>query len=408
MQLKFLLFWALYLSCAAVVSGPVGAQDFSTVAQYADRAVGRVLVFYPNGEGTGSGFVFGRRNDALLFMTNHHVVAGSSGLLVVFLQDDQRYIYEAQIVHVSRQSDMAVLSLRPDRENPGNGFHDFAQLEISTRKMAKGEDVAALGFPGFADFTNEEGLSNAAYFTSTLTRGSVSKVSYGQLGEQEIKREIVQHTAAINPGNSGGPLLDSCGRVAGLNTAGPSSSNAQGTFWASSGPAIAQYLSMQNIDFAASSSGCSSGLNVQMIFVIVGAAGIAGLFAGGVILAYRSSPRNQSRKGGKPFQAGNKQGMARVVLTARIGGESQPLTAQHLADGVTVGRDSNCTLVVESQNLSRQHARLKILDRKLLIEDLGSSNGTFVAGERLRPGLVRQINSATDIRLADLHLKLSR
>jgi DNA-binding NtrC family response regulator len=60
------------------------------------------------------------------------------------------------------------------------------------------------------------------------------------------------------------------------------------------------------------------------------------------------------------------------------------------AGEVVIGRDAGCDVRVDDPSLSRRHARLRIAER-ITIEDLGSSNGTFVAGQRLEPGAPRPI-----------------
>jgi len=60
------------------------------------------------------------------------------------------------------------------------------------------------------------------------------------------------------------------------------------------------------------------------------------------------------------------------------------------AGAIVVGRDAGCNVRIDDPSLSRRHVRLQIADR-ITIEDLGSSNGTFVAGRRLKPGVPRPL-----------------
>ena len=60
------------------------------------------------------------------------------------------------------------------------------------------------------------------------------------------------------------------------------------------------------------------------------------------------------------------------------------------AGAIVVGRDAGCDVRIDDPSLSRRHVRLQIADR-ITIEDLGSSNGTFVAGRRLKPGVPRSL-----------------
>jgi len=73
-------------------------------------------------------------------------------------------------------------------------------------------------------------------------------------------------------------------------------------------------------------------------------------------------------------------------LAVRLGGELLPL---HAGENI-IGRDPKAAIVIDSPDVSRHHARLLVSDDAVTLEDLGSKNGTFVAGKRLTtPTLVR-------------------
>ena len=73
-----------------------------------------------------------------------------------------------------------------------------------------------------------------------------------------------------------------------------------------------------------------------------------------------------------------------------IGGGVVATHALPAAGEVVIGRDAGCDVRIDDRSLSRRHAVLRIAER-ITIEDLGSSNGTFVAGQRLEPGAPRPI-----------------
>jgi 2-alkenal reductase len=144
--------------------------------------------------GAGSGFVW----DAVgHIVTNNHVVEGASSVSV---QLDAGDAIEARVIGASPEYDLAVVKLvRLPRGLRPIGLGASGELRI-------GQAVYAIG--------NPFGLQR------TLTHGIVSALerelptSYGR----EIAG-VIQTDAAINPGNSGGPLLDSAGRLVGVNTA---------------------------------------------------------------------------------------------------------------------------------------------------------------------------------------------
>ncbi|HEO97967.1 MAG: trypsin-like peptidase domain-containing protein [Campylobacterales bacterium] len=144
--------------------------------------------------GTGSGFVWDRHGHII---TNYHVLQGASEIRIHL--SDQR-TFSAVLVGASPDHDIAVLRIPMVSNMP-------APLPIGTSSDLKvGQMMYAIGNPFGLD--------------QTLTTGVVSALNrslYNDNGSQ-IKG-LIQTDAAINPGNSGGPLLDSAGRLVGINTA---------------------------------------------------------------------------------------------------------------------------------------------------------------------------------------------
>lgn len=144
--------------------------------------------------GTGSGFFWDEKGH---IVTNLHVVSGAAGA-DVRLADGRDY--PAKLVGVSEAHDIAVLKIDIPSNRP-------APLPIGTsRDLLVGQKVFAIGNPFGLDWT--------------LTTGIVSALDRSLTGEDGVLiQHLVQTDAAINPGNSGGPLLDSAGRLIGINTA---------------------------------------------------------------------------------------------------------------------------------------------------------------------------------------------
>lgn len=145
-------------------------------------------------EGTGSGFVFDKEGH---IVTNFHVVQQAQTLQVAL---ESGLSVPARVVGVDPLSDLAVLQVAvpPDQLVPVT-LGDSEHLRVGQRVLAVG---------------NPFGLER------TLTAGVVSAVGRNlNTGEGRVLGNVVQTDAAINPGNSGGPLLDSRGRVIGVNTA---------------------------------------------------------------------------------------------------------------------------------------------------------------------------------------------
>jgi len=154
-------------------------------------------------QGAGSGFVWDRQGH---IVTNFHVIQNASSLVVTLADQSD---WKATVVGVEPDKDLAVLRIgAPDAKLP-------PILVGTSRDLKVGQKVFAIGNPFGLD--------------ETLTTGIVSAL--GRTIESVTGRKIqnvVQTDAAINPGNSGGPLLDSAGRLIGVNTqiASPSGASA--------------------------------------------------------------------------------------------------------------------------------------------------------------------------------------
>ena len=145
-------------------------------------------------KGTGSGFVWDERG---LIVTNFHVIQGAS-VARVTLSDQSEW--NAKLVGAFADRDLAVLRIDAPREK-------LRAIAIgSSRDLVVGQRVYAIGNPFGLD--------------QTLTVGIISALNREiQSINQRTIRGVIQTDAAINPGNSGGPLLDSAGRLIGVNTA---------------------------------------------------------------------------------------------------------------------------------------------------------------------------------------------
>ncbi len=146
------------------------------------------------GIATGSGFVIDTEGHLL---TNNHVVEGASKIEVKLGSSEKSY--PAKVVGADPSTDIALLKV----EVPSNQLHplqlgDSSQVEV-------GDPVVAIGNPFGLDRTVTSGIVSALQRQIEAPAGfSIS--------------HVIQTDAAINPGNSGGPLINSEGRVIGINS----------------------------------------------------------------------------------------------------------------------------------------------------------------------------------------------
>ena len=153
--------------------------------------------------GTGTGFVW---DNAGHIVTNFHVIQGANGAKVTLADQST---YDASLVGAFPDRDLAVLRIEAPKEK-------LPPIALgSSRDLQVGQRVYAIGNPIGLDQTPTTGI------VSALGREIESF-------NQRTIRGVIQTDAAINPGNSGGPLLDSAGRLIGVNTqiASPSGASA--------------------------------------------------------------------------------------------------------------------------------------------------------------------------------------
>lgn len=152
------------------------------------------LNVYEIPQGTGSGFVWDKEGR---IVTNFHVI-GDASRVEVTLGDGS--VYKGIMVGSAPDKDIAVLQIAapPEKLNP-IPLGDSGSLQV-------GQKVFAIGNPFGLDHTITSGIVSALDREITAVTGRTIQ-------------GVIQTDAAINPGNSGGPLLDSAGRLIGVNTA---------------------------------------------------------------------------------------------------------------------------------------------------------------------------------------------
>jgi len=157
------------------------SDDFSGIIETAVKGV----VSIQTDVSQGTGFLV---NEEGYIITNAHVLVGASFVKSIDYSKETRF---SQLVGFDSELDLALLKI-------GGEDHDFLRFE---RKVVLGEKVVAIGNPLGLSFSVTEGIVSAMDRPANANNDA----------------EYIQTDAALNPGNSGGPLINTEGRVVGIN-----------------------------------------------------------------------------------------------------------------------------------------------------------------------------------------------
>lgn len=428
------------MRCFTIAAIVVGSAlvAWGTAAAQAGAAVDRVeasVVRVVGSDGAGSGSVVAPGR----VLTNSHVADGQRTLAVVSAASGGRR--PARVVWSSAELDLAVLAV--------DGL-TLPPVTLGTMALRARERVWALGYPGIADR-----ISRAHDVTST---GGVIGRLHTAPWRSGRALDIIQHDAAINPGSSGGPLVNDCGAVIGVNTAG--FSTAQGTYMASRITEAARELTRIGIAFDATDRPCetaaagaaaapaagdgaaaaaaarAAAAAERALWVVVGLGAVA---VPALLLALRKPRREIVRvveqassrlwrrdrvgapgagrgRGAPDVASGRPPGVpdrppdAPVVLVLAGAAGEIPVRDVGLArrdGGCVIGRyEPLADVVIDDPTVSSRHARVIRDGRGFHVEDLNSSNGSRVNGAALDPFVPRAVMPGDAVQFGDLRLSV--
>lgn len=470
-MVKKLFLAGLLLFCAgAGTTGPSWAFDIKKVDDSVVR-VQRALREASSGKlrgfGHGSGFVIAPE----YVVTNHHVIDtsnqkipdGSSFLLVIPDGDwNAEKLRPAEIVWQSKPLDLAILRVK--------GLTRPA-VEVSSvmpeESPGKGETVYAIGFPGAAD----RAMKGKAMLVTTQTKGIVGKVADAS-GPGGALRPVIQHSAQVNPGNSGGPLFNECHQVVGVNTFVATSifnivRDKEGNTRAVGAAVAGHFYSPHSINLvkALKAEPALARIPVRITdsvcvpetpggipvwtYIVIAVFAILAMTALGLAMFRKNTTREivkvvesysawVRRKGSRsgPGDATMKPGAPPAVAAATATatqtqtepgwvlsgfdaeghvirlfvGEAELRTATEGPDGgLIIGRSkSQAAKIIGDGSVSRRHARVKLVDGDLAVEDLDSAFGTVIEGAKLTPNKPVTIESGSKISFGQVTLEVSR
>lgn len=184
-------------------------RDWTTVSKASRASVVAIQVKGMSGSGQGSGVVYDTSGH---IVTNHHVIdSARSGGKIQVAAHDGRVFTDVTIVGSDAHSDLAVLKI-------ADSSFDLKPMPLGDSEAVKpGQPVMAIGNPMGLSDTVTTGIVSAVN-RPVITRQRGKETIFGEAETIRQVTNAIQTDAAINPGNSGGALVDTNGKLIGINS----------------------------------------------------------------------------------------------------------------------------------------------------------------------------------------------
>ena len=237
---------ALLLALFALTLPTRAADDISAASRSVVRVVTVAMV---DGEVVGFGHGSGIAISPTRIVTNAHVVESAvqypNNVALGVVPSEGQKSFAAKLIAIDKARDLALLEITEAR---------LPAAAVYTGPLESGADVVALGYPGNVDLATARSANDyITPRTPTRSEGNLSNT-------QSVDGVAMQiHTAKISRGNSGGPLVDACGRIAGINTAITRADDGDSPFaFAISARELTRFLADANQQYASVGTPCLS------------------------------------------------------------------------------------------------------------------------------------------------------
>ena len=314
------------------------------------------------------------------YITNYHVISetlkGKLSAIAVKSLLPKKELYPVKVVWYSQEKDLALLKI----ENL-----NFPPLKFYKNSLIEGAlNVNSIGFPAIADRGN---YNNKNFTAPKISTGTVASIPFkGRLSDQSMAETyIIQHDATINGGNSGGPLVDDCGRVVGVNVQ-TATGGSQGIHYAIAIDEVKEILDDQGIIYEEDIKTCSVENTMKNILSIVGLI-LLGIFIW-IFIKINKNSKNTAPTSSFMMQKVSeymKLKKETITSTAKLYAQDKELPSIVLSEDETlnIGQNKSNDISIENKFISSKHLSISLKNTQVFVEDLGSTNGTYIDGKKL-------------------------
>ncbi|MBE6414772.1 MAG: FHA domain-containing protein [Verrucomicrobiaceae bacterium] len=290
--------------------------------------------------------------------------------------------------------------------------NEYKRLEAILAKMISRELNRILSQKQFP-IKSLSGLDD--YAIPAIQKGNIESIkkvtNWGMDGSADMN--VIQHNVSIRHGNSGGPLFNENGEIVGVNTAGYAAGNeTQGLSLSSCAAEVMEYLDSNNVDYTRGNSILSS-IEDYLVLIIVIVVGIGGVIFIVIYFAFFNKNKdvkpivvyssttsqeyinNSSNLKDIKFELVDRTGkLLKYRVTARM--------MQKYGKVISVGRGSMAFVKIPNTSISNLHCSIIMDNEYLSIRDEKSTNGTYVDGIKLQPGVIMKISPHNRITIGEL------
>ena len=302
---------------------------------------------------TGSSFPIAKD----IFVTNFHVIEESkfskeySTKALIAVSNGMYETKEVKLLASDEEKDLAVLQILGLDKEPLTLYTDLNKSSV--REELSDTVVYSIGFPSSSEMM-QDGEITQSNIIPTSKRGIISKFTKFNVQSHFTKKvEMIETDATVNAGNSGGPLVNKAGEVIGINDMKIVSSNIDNVYYAIRVDELISFLDKHEIDYKTN--------NNFLLYLALG--GITFLLLFSYIFYSRKNGDNKTFTL-KSVTKNSKD--IKLTETKQI-----------------IGRLATANICIDDDMLSKEHLSIQIKENKVLIEDLNSSNGTYIDGQKI-------------------------